>query len=82
MSGMDKVFQREVQKRRNQPERPETKTSGPFCNDDFESVACSQTWTSSISTTLTYYGEAETSRCSASDFVSSTAPKILSITKR
>ena len=80
MSGMDKVFQRALQKqqkRRNQPERLETETSSQFCNDDFESVSCSQNSTSSSSSTLTDYGEAETSHCSTSGFVSLTAPKNL-----
>ena len=80
MSGMDKVFQRAVQKqqkRRNQPESLETKTSSQFCNDDFESVSCSQTSTSSSSSTLTDYGQAKTSHCSTSGFVSLTATKNL-----
>ena len=77
---MDRVFQRAVQKqqkRRNQLESLETKTSSQFCNDDFESVSCSQTSTSSSSSTLIDYGEAETSHCSTSGFVSLTAPKNL-----
>ena len=77
VSGTDKVFQRAVQKRRNQPDRLETDTSSQFCNDDFELVSCSQTSTSSSSSTLTDYGEVETSCCSTSGFVSLTAPKIL-----
>ena len=80
MSGMDKVFQRALQKqqkRRNQPERLETVTSSQFCNYDFESVSCSQNSTSSSSSTLTDYGEAETSHCSTSSIVSLTAPKNL-----
>ena len=80
MSGIDKVFQRALQKpqkRRNQPERLETETSSQFCNDDFESISCSQNSTSSSSSTLTNYGEAETSHCSTSGFVSLIAPKNL-----
>ena len=80
MSGMDKVFQRALQKqqkRRNQPEILETETSSQFCKDDFESLSCSQNSTSSSSSTLTDYGEAETSHFSTSGFVSLTAPKNL-----
>ena len=40
-------------------------------------MLCSQSSTSSSSSTLTDYGEAETSRCSTSGFVSLTAPKNL-----
>ena len=80
MSGMDKVFQTALQKQqklRNQPERLETETSSQFRNDDFESVSCSQNSTSLSLSTLTDYGEAETSYSSTSGFVSLTAPKNL-----
>ena len=40
-------------------------------------LSCSQNSTSSSSSTLTDYGEAETSHCSTSGFVSLTAPKNL-----
>ena len=77
MRGMDRVFRRAVLKRGNQPKSLEINTSSQFCNDDFESVSCSQTSTSSSSSILTDYGEAETSHCSTSGFVSLTAHKNL-----
>jgi len=81
MSGMDKVFQRGVQRqqeRRSQHERYETETSSQFSDEEFESISSSQSSTASSSNSLIDYSEPETSLCSTtSGFVSLTAPKNL-----